>query len=65
MRYIFEQYAAGATAADIVRELTARGYRTSRGNPFNKNSICRIITNEMYLGVYKYADIRIEGECLP
>ena len=61
VRYIFEQYAAGATAADIVRELTARGYRTSRGNPFNKNSICRIITNEMYLGVYKYADIRIEG----
>lgn len=44
-----------------MRELTARGYRTSRGNPFNKNSICRIITNEMYLGVYKYADIRIEG----
>lgn len=65
VRYIFEQYAAGATAADIVRELTARGYRTSRGNPFNKNSICRIITNEMYLGVYKYADIRIEGGVPP
>ena len=61
VRYIFEQYAAGFTAADIVAHLNANGIRTSRGNAFNKNSILRIITNEMYLGVYKYADIRIEG----
>lgn len=61
VRYIFEQYAAGHTAAEIVAHLNANGIRTSRGNPFNKNSILRIITNEMYIGVYKYADIRIEG----
>ena len=61
VRYIFEQYAAGHTAAEIVSHLNASGIRTSRGHAFNKNSILRIITNEMYLGVYKYADIRIEG----
>ena len=61
VRYIFEQYAAGHTAAEIVAHLNASGIRTSRGHEFNKNSILRIITNEMYLGVYKYSDIRIEG----
>lgn len=61
VRYIFEQYAVGHTAAEIVSHLNASGIRTSRGHAFNKNSILRIITNEMYLGVYKYADIRIEG----
>ena len=61
VRYIFEQYAAGHTAAEIVAALNAKGVRTSRGHEFNKNSILRIITNEMYLGVYKYGDIRIEG----
>ena len=61
VRYIFEQYAAGHTAAEIVEHLNASGLRTSRGHLFNKNSILRIITNEMYLGVYKYSDIRIEG----
>ena len=61
LRYIFEQYAAGHTAAEIVDHLNASGIRTSRGNAFNKNSVLRIISNEMYLGVYKYGDIRIEG----
>ena len=61
VRYIFEQYAAGHTAAEIVEHLNASGLRTSRGHEFNKNSILRIITNEMYIGIYKYSDIRIEG----
>lgn len=61
VHYIFEQYAAGHTAAEIVAHLNASDLRTSRGHEFNKNSILRIITNEMYLGVYKHSDIRIEG----
>lgn len=30
------------------------------GNPFNKNSLRRILQNEKYCGVYTYADIRVE-----
>ena len=63
VRFIFERYAAGDTAAAIVDALNAEGKRTSRGKPFNKNSVLRIITNEQYIGVYtsKAHGIRKEG----
>ena len=63
VRYIFEQYAAGAASSDIVAHLNEQGLCTSRGNPFNKSSVVRIIRNEVYRGVYvspKF-DVRIEG----
>lgn len=52
VRYIFEQYAAGVSSADLVRDLNSRGLKTSRGGSFNKNSIRRIITNPQYIGTY-------------
>ena len=63
VRFIFEHYAAGESAAYIVEQLNEKGYRTSQGNEFNKSSINRIIQNEMYRGVYisKAYDVRIEG----
>lgn len=60
VRRIFEEYAAGRSAVDIYTDLNAEGFRTSRGNPFNKNSLRRILTNEKYCGVYTFADIRDE-----
>ena len=63
VRYIFEQYAAGAASSAIVAHLNEQGLCTSRGNPFNKSSVVRIIQNEVYRGVYvspKF-DVRIEG----
>lgn len=57
---IFEEYAAGERARDIVARLNEEGYRTSQGNPFNRSSVNRIIQNEKYKGVYQYKDIRIE-----
>lgn len=63
VRYIFEQYAAGAASSSIVAHLNEQGLCTSRGNPFNKSSVVRIIRNEVYRGVYvspKF-DVRIEG----
>lgn len=63
VRYIFEQYAAGAASSSIVAHLNEQGLCTSRGNPFNKSSVVRIIQNEVYRGVYvspKF-DVRIEG----
>ena len=60
VKRIFEEYASGRPAKEIYEDLNAEGYRTSRGNPFNKNSLRRILANEKYVGVYEYADIRDE-----
>lgn len=60
VRRIFEEYAAGKPAKDIYTALNNEGYRTSRGNLFNKNSLRRILENEKYVGVYEFADIRDE-----
>jgi DNA invertase Pin-like site-specific DNA recombinase len=57
---IFDEYASGRSAKDILTDLNAEGYRTTRGNLFNKNSLRRILQNEKYIGVYEFADIRDE-----
>lgn len=63
VRYIFDRYVAGDTAAEIVERLNAEGKRTARGRPFNKNSVLRIITNERYTGTYvsKAHGVRVEN----
>ncbi len=60
VRRIFEEYGAGRPAVDIYTDLNAEGFRTSRGNLFNKNSLRRILQNEKYVGVYEFTDIRDE-----
>lgn len=57
----FTRYASGEAAADICRDFTMRGYRTSRGNEFNKNSLVNMFANEKYIGVYTYKNFRTEG----
>ena len=58
---IFEMYLAGSTMADIIRHLNENSIKTSRGNPYNKNSIRLILTNNRYIGVYKYGGMEISG----
>ena len=58
---IFEMYLAGKTMAEIIRYLNGHGVKTSRGNPYNKNSIRLILTNNRYTGVYKYGGMEIPG----
>lgn len=60
IQIIFEMYIAGEANADICRRLNDLGYRTSRGNEFNKNSISRIIQNKIYIGLYEAAGVKIE-----
>lgn len=56
---IFDLYIKGESNAAICELLNSRGMRTAQGNPFNKNSINRIIKNRKYIGEYKYHDIVI------
>lgn len=58
---IFEMYASGKTVVQICETLNAQGIRTSRGVPFNKNSLRKMLQNKRYIGVYTYKDKEIPG----
>lgn len=52
VRHIFKKYANGTPPSEIVRELNAKGIKTSRGNKFNKtNSVTTLIKNKVYIGI--------------
>ncbi|MCL1848263.1 MAG: recombinase family protein [Clostridiales bacterium] len=59
VRNIFSLFLAGNRMADIMHYLNAKGLKTSKGNPYNKNSIKRILTNRRYLGYYIYGGAEI------
>lgn len=61
VREIFERAVSGEPYVDIYNDLNARGLRTSKGNPWNKGSFNRILTNERYRGVYIWGNTRVEG----
>lgn len=58
---IFQKYLDGWAFIDIANELNRRGLKTVLGNDWNKGSFHSMLRNEMYVGVYKYSDVRIEG----
>ena len=61
IREIFEMYASGVSATQIVNYCNKQGYRTARGGSFNKNSLRTILLNNKYVGIYKYGDVEIEN----
>lgn len=51
IRQIFRWYAEeGFGGAKIANMLNERGIKTKRGNNWSQNSVCRILTNEIYTG---------------
>lgn len=40
--------------ADIIRDLNARNIPTKSGNPWNKSSLNKMLSNDRYIGVYTY-----------
>jgi hypothetical protein len=61
VKEIFVMYAGGKNSAEIINYCNDKGYKTSKGQAFNKNSISRILTNEKYIGTYRHGDIVIEN----
>lgn len=57
---IFQMYADGSSATQIINYCNEQGYRTTRGGKFNKNSLRTILLNDKYIGVYRYEDIEVE-----
>lgn len=52
VRKIFEMYANGYKYYEIIEYLNNKGFKSSRGTPFNKNSIRKILLNKRYVGTY-------------
>lgn len=50
----FEMYASGNTILEITTHFNSLGYKTSRGVPFNKNSLRTMLQNKRYIGIYTY-----------
>lgn len=62
---IFTMYAEGKSQIEIVNYLNSKGYKTSRGNQFNKNSLSRLLRNDKYIGIYRYDDVVLENAIPP
>ena len=65
VRRIYSMYAEGQTTTEIINQLNAEGLRTGQGNPYTKNSLRTVLSNEKYIGIYAYKpgtadEIRIE-----
>lgn len=58
---IFNRLLSGWSYADIAADLNRRGIKTAYGREWNKGSFHAMVKNEMYIGVYKYSSVRIEG----
>lgn len=54
VREIFEMYASGKPAIEIISYLNAKQVKTSIGKEFNKNSLHRLFKNKRYIGYYIY-----------
>lgn len=59
VRYVFENYAAGKTAVEILEELNRMGVKNRKGGPITKNGIYTMIRNEKYIGKCLYDGIEI------
>ena len=58
---IFQMYADGMSATQIINRCNELGYKTVRGNQFNKNSLRTMLKNDKYIGVYRFMDVVVEG----
>ena len=58
---IFNRYANGETAKSICDSLNARDIKTSRGQPFGRTSLNKMLQNRKYLGIYIYNGQEHEG----
>lgn len=54
VREIFRRFIAGDAMFRIAKDLSARGVRTHRGNPFENRTVDYILNNPVYLGKLRW-----------
>lgn len=65
VREAFDLYAKGTSTADICRLFNSKGYKSSKGQQFNKNSFHNMFRNERYIGVYSYNNMIRDENAIP
>ena len=53
VKRIYEMYANGYTVKEICQELNSAGVKSSKGKMFSYNSLHRVLSNPLYIGVYE------------
>lgn len=53
-KLIFDRVLENVSYADICKELTAKGFKTSNGNIFTTTTLLHILRNEKYTGTYVF-----------
>lgn len=61
VEYIHTAYHNGLDMTNIARECNSRGWRTKRGNIFERRTIYRILTNRFYIGEVSWNGITFQG----
>lgn len=65
VRLIYDLYLKQHSIAKISDILHSKGYLTKRGRKISPSVIKTILSNEKYIGVYSWGDIRIENSIPP
>ena len=63
IRYVFEEYAKGATKKKIMEALTAKGVLNYYGRPLTYSALQHAFRNEKYIGKYYYGGEEVPGAC--
>lgn len=61
VEFIHQQYHQGYDMLSVARKANALGYRTKRGNLFERRTIRGILTNPFYIGTVSWKDIKFQG----
>lgn len=59
--FIFQTYHSGRDMTATARAANQRGYRTRRGNFFDRRAVYRILTNRFYIGEVVWNGIAFQG----
>lgn len=63
INHIFDEYDLKKTSIrDLADKLTAEGYKTRRGNRWNKTSLHRLLSSPLYAGKYSYEGTVYDGK---
>lgn len=65
VKEIYRRILAGEELIEIRNDLNSRGIKTKSGSLWNKNSFHRILTNDTYIGVYRFRGVVVEGGVPP
>ncbi len=61
VEYIFQSFYSGKDLNAIARDANQYGFRSRRGNLFDRRSICRVLTNHFYIGEVNWNGITFQG----